>query len=101
MDASCKIQRSIHDVRLTYKYVSRILGTYHLAAIIFIMNDTWLYTTPIAKLTKVETTREVEGKSTRGTAEKKYSQKMQGIILNGEKREKQCIFPMSIHIQKC
>ena len=28
MDASCKIQRSIHDVRLTYKYVSRILGTY-------------------------------------------------------------------------
>ena len=30
MDASSKIQRSIHDVRLTYKYVSRILGTYHL-----------------------------------------------------------------------
>ena len=30
MDASCKIQRSIHDVRLTYKYVSRILGTYHI-----------------------------------------------------------------------
>ena len=28
MDASCKIQRSIHNVRLTYKYVSRILGTY-------------------------------------------------------------------------
>lgn len=34
MDASCKIQRSIHDVRLTYKYVSRILGTYQIAAII-------------------------------------------------------------------
>lgn len=31
MDASCKIQRSIHDVRLTYKYVSRILGTYQIA----------------------------------------------------------------------
>ena len=31
MDASCKIQRSIHDVRLTYKYVSRILGTYQLS----------------------------------------------------------------------
>ena len=28
MDASCKIQRSIHGVRLVYKYVSRILGTY-------------------------------------------------------------------------
>lgn len=35
MDASCKIQRSIHDVRLTYKYVSRILGTYHLAVRLF------------------------------------------------------------------
>ena len=32
MDASCKIQRSIHDVRLTYKYVSRILGTYQFQA---------------------------------------------------------------------
>ena len=29
MDASSKIQGSIHDVRITYKYVSRILGTYH------------------------------------------------------------------------
>ena len=28
MDASCKIQRSIHVFRLVYKYVSRILGTY-------------------------------------------------------------------------
>ena len=33
MDASCKIQRSIHDVRLTYKYVSRILGTYQKVAV--------------------------------------------------------------------
>ena len=32
-----------------------IFGILYLAAIIFIMNDTWLYTTPIAKLTKVET----------------------------------------------
>ena len=36
MDASCKIQRSIHDVRLTYKYVSRILGTYHIRAAFYI-----------------------------------------------------------------
>ena len=35
MDASCKIQRSIHDVRLTYKYVSRILGTYQSWTVIF------------------------------------------------------------------
>ena len=41
MDASSKIQRSIHDVRLTYKYVSRILGTYHFqaGAVIFL----WSY----------------------------------------------------------
>ena len=37
MDASSKIQRSIHDVRLTYKYVSRILGTYHYSA--FVIED--------------------------------------------------------------
>ena len=37
MDASCKIQRSIHDVRLTYKYVSRILGTYQNYAAIFVI----------------------------------------------------------------
>lgn len=35
MDASCKIQRSIHDVRLTYKYVSRILGTYQICPLYF------------------------------------------------------------------
>ena len=39
MDASCKIQRSIHDVRLTYKYVSRILGTYHIRAAFYIGNS--------------------------------------------------------------
>ena len=39
MDASSKIQRSIHDVRLTYKYVSRILGTYHETAFIFLKED--------------------------------------------------------------
>ena len=41
MDASCKIQRSIHDVRLTYKYVSRILGTYQSrqgSVAVFILN---------------------------------------------------------------
>ena len=40
MDASSKIQRSIHDVRLTYKYVSRILGTYQTGAVIFV---SWNY----------------------------------------------------------
>ncbi len=39
MDASSKIQGSIHDVRLTYKYVSRILGTYQTLAVIFVTNN--------------------------------------------------------------
>ncbi len=34
MDASCKIQRSIHVFRLVYKYVSRILGTYQISLFI-------------------------------------------------------------------
>ena len=29
MDATCKIQDSIHAFSLVHKYVSRILGTYH------------------------------------------------------------------------
>lgn len=29
MDVTCKIQESIHAIHLTYKYVPRILGTYH------------------------------------------------------------------------
>lgn len=30
MDAACTIQDSIHVFSLVHKYVSRILGTYHL-----------------------------------------------------------------------
>ncbi len=32
-----------------------ILGILYLLCIIFVANDAWLYSTPIAKLTKVET----------------------------------------------
>ena len=35
MDASCKVQGNIHLCCLVNKYVSRILGTYHL-------NNLWL-----------------------------------------------------------
>ena len=31
MDATCTIQDSIHVFSLVHKYVSRILGTYHLS----------------------------------------------------------------------
>lgn len=33
MDATCTIQDSIHVFNLVHKYVSRILGTYHLEAV--------------------------------------------------------------------
>ena len=32
MDAACTIQDSIHVFSLVHKYVSRILGTYHIIA---------------------------------------------------------------------
>ena len=52
------------------------------------MNDAWLYQTPIAKLTKVETSVAGESKSTRGTQEIKYKQKIRGMILNGTNKGK-------------
>ena len=51
MDASCKIQRSIHDVRLTYKYVSRILGTYH-PDIFKFFNKAFVHGTALTHLVK-------------------------------------------------
>ena len=36
MDATCSIQDSIHVFSLVYKYVSRILGTYHKGLTVFI-----------------------------------------------------------------
>ena len=36
MDATCTIQDSIHVFNLVHKYVSRILGTYHLPACLLI-----------------------------------------------------------------
>ena len=35
MDATCTIQDSIHVFSLVHKYVSRILGTYHLDGVEF------------------------------------------------------------------
>ena len=51
-----------------------IFGMIYLIMVIFVMNDAWLYQTPIAKLTKVETSKVGENKSTRGTHEIKYKQ---------------------------
>ena len=57
-----------------------ILGLVYFLAVVFVMNDAWLYQTPIAKLTKVETRMTGEGKSTRGTKEKKYEQNIQKML---------------------
>ena len=78
------------------------MGLVYFLAVVFVMNDAWLYQTPIAKLTKVETrmTGE-EGKDTRGTKEKKYEQNIQGVVLNGKKKGKKFRFLMNILIQVC
>ena len=60
----------------------------YLITFVFVMNDAWLYQTPIAKLTKVETSVSGENKSTRGTQEVKYKQKIRGVILNGTNKGK-------------
>ena len=65
-----------------------VAGVLYLLAILFVMNDAWLYQTPIAKLTKVETSIAGENKSTRGTQEIKYKQKIRGVILNGTNKGK-------------
>ena len=69
-----------------------IFGILYLIAVIFVMNDAWLYQTPIAKLTKVETSVAGENKSTRGTQEIKYKQKILGVILNGTNKGKSVDF---------
>ena len=48
-----------------------VAGVLYLLAILFVMNDAWLYQTPIVKVTKVVTIVEGKSKSTRGTKEKK------------------------------
>ena len=63
-----------------------IFGMIYLIMVIFVMNDAWLYQTPIAKLTKVETSKVGENKSTRGTHEIKYKQKIRGVVLNGKNK---------------
>ena len=42
MDATCKIQGSIHVFRLVHKYVSRILGTYHFSEAILILKNSFI-----------------------------------------------------------
>ena len=49
-----------------------VAGVLYLLAILFVMNDAWLYQTPIVKVTKVVTIVEGKSKSTRGTEETKW-----------------------------
>ena len=64
----------------------------YVTAIFFVANDAWLYSTPIAKLTKVETSVSGEEAGTRGTKEIKYKQNIQGVILNGKNKGKNISF---------
>ena len=42
MDAACTIQDSIHVFSLVHKYVSRILGTYHLLTTVFMFDTLFI-----------------------------------------------------------
>ena len=66
-----------------------VAGVLYLLAILFVMNDAWLYQTPIVKVTKVVTIVEGKSKSTRGTEETKYKQSLYGKILNGKDKGKE------------
>lgn len=66
-----------------------VAGMLYLLAILFVMNDAWLYQTPIVKVTKVVTIVEGKSKSTRGTEETKYKQSLYGKIINGEDKGKE------------
>ena len=66
-----------------------VASVLYLMAILFVMNDAWLYQTPIVKVTKVVTIVEGKSKSTRGTEETKYKQSLYGKIINGEDKGKE------------
>ena len=66
-----------------------VAGVLYLLAILFVMNDAWLYQTPIVKVTKVVTIVEGKSKSTRGTEETKYKQSLYGKIIKGEDKGKE------------
>lgn len=60
-----------------------ILAVCYLFAIIFVVNDTWLYQMPVVRVKQIVTTEAGAEQGTRGTDVKKYTQKMTGNILNG------------------
>ena len=70
-----------------------VAGVLYLLAILFVMNDAWLYQTPIVKVTKVVTIVEGKSKSTRGTEETKYKQSL-------KQKEKKSGLPMNTQQQK-
>lgn len=60
-----------------------ILAVCYLFAIIFVVNDTWLYQMPVVRVKQIVTTEAGTEQGTHGTDVKKYTQKMTGNILNG------------------
>lgn len=66
-----------------------VAGVLYLLAILFVMNDAWLYQTLIVKVTKVVTIVEGKSKSTRETEETKYKQSLYGKIINGKDKGKE------------
>ena len=57
--------------------------------LLFVANDAWVYQTPIVKITEVHTKESRKEEDVRGGREPYYTQNIKGILLNGEKKERQ------------
>lgn len=58
----------------------------YLLLVVFVANDTWVYKTPIAKITHVSEQKTASKKAVRGGQEIYYKQTMEATILNGTEK---------------
>ena len=65
-----------------------ILLILYMASLIFVANDAWMYQTPVAKVTSVQTHEEGTEKGTRGIEEMQYRQIIKATLLNGKEKGK-------------
>lgn len=64
-----------------------ILAVY-MAAVIFTMNDAWLYSVPVAKITDIKTKVSGQLEGTGKTKENQYKQEIEAVLLNGKEKGK-------------
>ena len=59
----------------------------YFSLLLFVAFDTWLYKTPIVKITEVKTEEKETEEGTRGGEEVHYRQFLKGVVLNGEHKK--------------